>query len=398
MPQDKHLSLAKLASYVGNPGSAAWVGDYPIPNTISIPIRKSTLFRVHPKLHGKFDVVFLIEDSLENLGEEWEAFLDESLRLLNSRGVALIKLQQTSQVNLINVKRFLGRSRTAKITLIDQWQSETDQVYLILEVERYLFAEYSQKSWTFGIISDGKRMDNIFKSIESIKKLEADIEIIVVGPQFPHIDVKNIIFEGDSLARIAEKKNILALAATGSNLCIMHDRYLIHEDFLKGWDSYGYDFDFCGISQSTLQGSIYPSLVALPVKNEKWQSPVYWRDGHYADGNYVNGGLFVVKTALMREIGLNPLMLHNEAEDVEFSWTLRYHGVSTRMNLFSKATTIHGESIGGFTPISNRRTGLRLRIRNSDQLYRIYLHLPIKIRNNSLTKRVKNWLKKCISG
>ena len=390
---DNYSSLAKLAKYVGEPGRTAWVGENPIPNTTPIPIRKSTLFRVHPSQHAKFDVVFLIENGLDKLHEEWEAYLDESLRLLNSRGVVIIKLRQTSKVNLINVKRFLGRSKTARISLIDQWKTDADQVFLILEVERLLFSEYAKKSWTFGIITDGQRMDNLLKCIESIKKIRNDLEIIVVGPQFSHADVKSIVFEGDSLARIAEKKNLIARAATGSNLCIMHDRYTIHEDFLKGWIEYGYDFDFCGIAQYTLKGKIYPSLVALPSKIESWQDPVYRENGHYADGNFINGGLFAIKTALMREISLNSLMLHNEAEDVEFSWTLRYNGISTRMNLFSKAITTHGESVGAYSQITSSANRHGFRKLSLMMSYRIYLYLPSKLRKSLLMSKIKKWLK-----
>ena len=392
LPNDAS-NLEKLSKYLNGGGSTAWIGKHPLPNTISISIRDSTLFRVHPENHGTFSTVFLIENGLNELGQGWEAYLDESLRLLLAKGIAVIKLRQTQDVNLINIKRFLGRSESTKVILIDQWTDQSNQTFLIISVERILWNEYNKKTWTFGIISDGKRMQNVTRSIERIQQFANNPEIIVVGPKFEFPNAKNIAFESGGLARISEKKNLLAFAAQNANLCILHDRYLLHPTFLQDWERFGYDFDFCGISQQTLAGAVYPSLVALPVKSEHWQMPVFTINGHYAEGNFINGGLFAIKTELLRKIQLNHLMLHNEAEDVELSWTLRYHGISTRMNLFASATTTHGESIGGYTQIQNPRVPAKLKRMIYFFALRFYSFLPSSLKNSSLVRNIGKKLK-----
>ena len=115
------------------------------------------------------------------------------------------------------------------------------------------------------------------------------------------------------------------------------------EDYLRPeFEKYGYDFDYITINQFYDSGEIYPGYAALPERELKHQYNIY--DSTFSTiekGQYINGGLTILKKHIHENMnGFNELLLHNEAEDVELAYYLRFHGIIPRINIFSTAYTI----------------------------------------------------------
>lgn len=384
-----------LQKYTHESKKIAWNGSYPLPGMTAIQIAAAQYCRVQPELHQQFDLVLSIEEGLDSFGNSWEAQLDELTRLLRASGTLILKFKQTNLVNLISVKRFLWRSLILEVKLTDQWIDNQQDIFMVINVKRKNFDSYKKEKWTFALITDGQRNKNVEKFIKSVQiQAAGPHEILIVGPKAKYKGARIIEFANGDLPRIAEKKNIIGLEAANQNICISHDRYKLDRNFVSNWKKFGYDFDFCTVAQRTQTGEIYPSLVSLPQKIEQWQSPEYFNDGVYADGNFINGGFFIIKKHLISDFPMNSLSLHNEAEDVEYSWSLRYGGVSTRINAFSRAIVIGNPSLGGYSRMNSvEPTRKTFAIKFRKLVYVFYRKLPQVVKKSSAIVFLKDLIK-----
>jgi hypothetical protein len=109
----------------------------------------------------------------------------------------------------------------------------------------------SINKWSFGIITNGKKNEQVCRLVDSIIKQNIpNYEIIICGP-FQNNSYKNIpitilddvVLKDDIRAPITIKKNNIAKVAKYENLMIMHDRYLLPDDWFIKMKQYGNFFD-----------------------------------------------------------------------------------------------------------------------------------------------------------
>lgn len=323
-----------------------WFGRFPIVNADVIDFNKGTNYRVSPDLHGKYDNVWLYERPF-NAFPQWELILDESLRLLKDGGSLIIRYHDNNIFAVYALKNKLFRSFVNSITLTEQITLSDGQTVSIFKVKKLLPLNLNQNSWTIGVLSNGEKIDNLVKLFDSIlnQKNERDIELIVAGPYSQILDKYNVHYVcsemPDKLARISEKKNAIIEEASNDNLLIIHDRYVLDDGFFKGFDSWGYDFEFVTVKQAYEDGTYYPSYCGFDEKRNFWTPHKYSKKYDYlSDGAFINGGLMIFKTYIAKKLNFNALLLHREAEDIEISWQYRYNGMTPRINTISSATCI----------------------------------------------------------
>ena len=191
-------------------------------------------------------------------------------------------------------------------------------------------------SWTFGLITDGKREDNVIAFVKSIYAIHGldDFEILICGPEIEELSEMNVLFiktpdEFDHLGWITKKKNLIARKSSKQNLLIAHDRYVLPENFLEKMIGYGGDFDVISPRQVTPDGKRFPDWVCTGA-NWSWSPSGMLDYDDYSPYNYVNGGLTLAKTALMKRVGWNELLFWGQAEDVELSRRLLQDGAIHR--------------------------------------------------------------------
>ena len=329
---DNFLKLPTVANVVSKSKTPLWLGPNPLSEIPSLKLYSSNLYRAPAQSHGKHSLV-ISSLSLDTLSYAFDAYLDEAVRLLKKTGHLIIKFKETDAVNLINVKSILGRSILSQFTILEQYKDAQGVIHILLTVNRIHFANYKDKSWSFIVLTNGTRPTQLQSFIDSVQSLAPKAEILVVGGSSTPKGCILVDYDSSKLADIAAKKNYAVSKATHSNILITHDRYTLSPDFFTSFEHFGYDYEYLTIPQRFKDSNeVFPSLATLPNNQFQWQNSVYLGDGHYEAGTYVNGGLFIAKKHLLELHPLNPLNFWNEAEDVEFSWTLRAKGVVARVN------------------------------------------------------------------
>lgn len=343
----KDFSCGGLISLFGK--RAVWLGSAPPFIADAVEITSPPNFRLPASLHGNYAVVWLYEVELFGHGAAWPLILDESIRLLGETGYLVVRTRDSGFGTIFEVKSILARNPNLAVKLSQQETLEDGSTVMVFDVVRNDFPAYRDTSWTIGILSNGKKSENVLDLIKKFSEISSSrkIEFLVAGPPFPYPEMQdaNIRFlpdnYSDALPRISEKKRAIVDNSAHANIAIFHDRYQINADFFSGFDLFGYDYDYVSIIQRYESGNYYPSYVGFLRRELRWQKTVFNPDySMLHDGHYVNGGLIIIKRHTARAISFNHLLLHNEAEDVELGFIMRDHGIPPRMNIHSSAFTV----------------------------------------------------------
>ena len=334
------LNIAKFAR------KSAWFGYMPVVDADPIDFCKGTNYRVSADIHGKYDLVWLYENSLLH-NSNWPLILDESIRLFSESGLLIIRFKESAFGTVFALKQHIGRSILWKAEVIIQSLLKDGSIVLVVKINRLNYEEKSDKSWSIGVLSNGLKPKNVIHLFDSISEqiTEQNVEYIVAGPRIDGLSKYNVIYVSeyfqDDLPRISQKKNEIIDASKNVNIAIFHDRYFVNEGFFEGFEKFGYDFEYVTVRQNYESGEAFPSYTGFLTREYKWQNPCFVSEfDHLMVGAFLNGGLIVLKNKLAKQLKFNHLLLHNEAEDVEFAWQLRLNGVIPRINALSSATTL----------------------------------------------------------
>ena len=327
-------------------GRHLWVGDHPPFPADAVALFGCTNLRAAAGLHQAYDTVWCYETPLVG----WEAnryllVIDELVRFVGAAGTLV--LRYGAQHGVIPVKLTLGRrlGLTARVT-----HEETDPVGVVTTVfalTRAAVGLYRPAPWTFGILTQNTRKPNVVAFLKSVRDHDPDRrhEVIICGPPDPDYAFADPVYLPQNYsaerAEITRKKNDIGRAATRPNLLIVHDRYVLADNFFAGFDQYGYDFDFVTIDQRYPDGEEFPGYCTIVDGGLAVTPSRAIEDAANLPGTpYLNGGLFAVKTHVFRAVPMNELSYWNQAEDVEYTVAVMRHGLAPRLNPYSSATTL----------------------------------------------------------
>lgn len=342
-----------------------WVGEQPPLDFVSANIQGCTNYRLSSSHHSKYEVVWLYEVDLACIPSgKYELILDEVLRLIGEKGKLVVRYSQSKNFSVIGLKSFLGRKYNFKVSVSDEWHIN-GFFTTVFDVDRVDVQRYRKDDWTFAILTQGARLDNVIDFLKSVRT-QGDHEIIVCGPEDKaykpfgvryHSQADGHLRYRENLAEISRKKNDIASIATRTNLMIVHDRYKLNEDFFSGFEQFGYDFDFASCLQWYQCGTRFPAYAAMERPGLSWSPPVDCDDYSTLQPNqFLNGGLLIAKSDTLRDIRFNDMLFWNQAEDLELSTRFRLQGIPPRMNVFSSATTlgIDPSYTSAFRPLGSR--------------------------------------------
>lgn len=206
--------------------------------------------------------------------------------------------------------------------------------------------------WTFGICySSNQYLHQIISSIKNQNTLDNDqFEIILIGPSDINvtelykkykkkINIKHIMFEESIRAGwITLKKNLIVQNAQFENIYIAHDYVALCENWITGFDKFGYDWDVC----------------MTPVRLDDGRRHRDWFTQHrpleftnYNDNTktkqmYINGTYWCGKKQFMLENPQNNNLTWGMGEDLEWAdrcqtkWNYRLNPYSVVKYLKSK--------------------------------------------------------------
>jgi hypothetical protein len=198
-----------------------------------------------------------------------------------------------------------------------------------IKKHKTLHKDDSIDNWSFGIITNGKKNEQVRNLISSIIAQNIlNYEIIICGSfeycdkeKFPIISIEDVILNDDIRAPITIKKNKIAHAAKFQNLVILHDRYLLPNDWYHNMKIYGNYFDLLtmpNIGQNSGRVNDWGQHLGKP-------SQIYREVNHllpykkWSEGWYTQGGLLIIKKNFYFQNRLDNRLFWGELEDVQFS-------------------------------------------------------------------------------
>jgi hypothetical protein len=209
-------------------------------------------------------------------------------------------------------------------------KDEVNGVFLLSfkKIKNFLPQNDTINSWTFGLVSDGRKNEEVISLIESIENFNIpNFEILICGPSPSLVLSKNVkIFDDKDLyldfrAPISRKKNRIIENAKYNNLVILHDRFILPQDWFVKIKAYGNYFD--GICPRILdaetktkriQDWMSTSLNHLQFKKMFPTNNMLSYDEWKPNWN-LNGGHMIIKKHLLERVLLNPYLNWGEAED-----------------------------------------------------------------------------------
>ena len=334
-------------------------------------ITSQNLFRLDSLHHQKYKIVTATEDDFAN-HINWQHELDEMIRLIGSEGKIIIKCGHSLTHNMFSVKNFLGRRLGIEVGIIEEsplwaqkmyrkekWSKDDYCTTTTFHIKRKNLEIYQDKSWTFAILTLGKKVEEVKKFCASVRNLDKKFEhqILIFGPKNSaydqykpdYIDHKiQREYQDDQYSRICEKKNVIIDNAKNQNLLICHDRYYLDKNFFAGFEKYGYDFDFLSIDTVYEDKNIWFShyvKMSNFIHNFQWHKEKFcFKKENFAKKNsleniFINGGLMIFKRDIVKQIRFNECHFHYQIEDVEIAKEFGKYHIPPRVNLFSKAYT-----------------------------------------------------------
>jgi hypothetical protein len=192
--------------------------------------------------------------------------------------------------------------------------------------------------FTIGIITSPdangkipKHLSVVFNSI-ALNECYDDLEIIVVGGNENKTweNYKFIAFdETVKKGWITKKKNLITQNAQYENIVYMHDYIILGDNWFKGFEMFGDNFDFCMTPIKNLDGSRYRDWTLWPDDLTNILGP--WDSNyllpyeiiHLTKYMYFSGAYWIAKKSLMEQYPLNEDLTWGESEDVEWSKKVR---------------------------------------------------------------------------
>lgn len=271
--------------------------------------------------------------------------------------------------------------------------------FVCRKISSTLLGEDSIDKWTFGIVTNGKRLDWLGGILTSIRKQKIPhYEIVICGyiPSKPEKDIRFIPFsERDDKGWISRKKNIIVKNAKFENICVIHDRLEFDADWYKGMKKWGNCFDHLGCVQKYKGNRIndWEFHEDIPNLEFSFVSLLDYRDW---DIQVCEGGqLHIVKKSFAVNVLWNETYYWGRPEDLRISNDLRDQGHILRFNPYSTFKVL-AYKFGNIPSIpydtmklSAIRTGNWKRVL-SRKIYKSFSNL-------SLTRKLMLWLFKKIT-
>ena len=297
-------------------------------------------YRMPKDFHQSFDVVYLTERDLASL-KAWPLIVDEALRLLKPNGVLVLRMTNTPLLSIFELKNFLC-NWSEKLEIGFEHTHAQQQIIFSIKNTGKAKRKVQSPNFTFGLITNGAKPDNVRKFIDSIAAMKLskhEHEILLCGPE----SLKKLLTKKDTSVKwveepaefqkqgwITKKKNIIASRAKYENLVITHDRYYFPPNFVSNIRAFGLDFDVLVCRQTTPDGARVPDWVTIG-SSWSWSSPAVMEYGDWSRNTYINGGIMIAKTAVLKKTGWCDLLFWNQAEDVELTRRLFANGCVPRL-------------------------------------------------------------------
>ena len=194
--------------------------------------------------------------------------------------------------------------------------------------------------WTFGIITNGKKSSWVLELVKSIEEqMIPNYEVLIVGPN-PYNEfnlvkpsqvniLEDVVLIGEKRSPISHKKNKIIKQAQYNNLCILHDRYLLPEDWFLNFKEYGNYFDILCLKTLNLEGNRFSvdwMKFHYPMTSRfKFNRALLYNE--WNDEAIIPGGSKIMKKDLIENFLLDERLFWDEMEDLQLSKMANLYGL-----------------------------------------------------------------------
>jgi len=263
---------------------------------------------------------------------------DDHLSLIRSKSQILHEVNVSSFNNF----RLISEEKHRKFTVLRYVKSQS-----------IIDKDDSDEKWSFGIITNGKNINQLQNLIYSIKNQNIPShEILISGPNIPleFVDknVGDVILLDDIRFPINQKKNKIIENCKYQNIFILHDRYLLPNNWYNKFKIYGNLFEFLTMPTYNKDKSkrfndwvFYPSFPSSNLVKIHGQRPYQFWSTEW----FIQGGAIIAKKKILEKEKL--LDLHwNELEDISYSKIMNLKGYLCYLDINNYLITDSSRLIG----------------------------------------------------
>ncbi len=310
---------------------------------INLPRDQFFSLRDHCKPESQ-DFIY-ISDILET--KFYPLILKEMLISCKREGFLIVEAKNSA---VISFPEFV---KEAKLLMQDKAglrkEDHHEKVLVFQKTKSLLEQGDSISKFTFGIISNGKRNEQIDQQIEAIKQFKIpEYEIIVCGLYKETKDKKinYIFFDAYDKGWITAQKNLILENAKYENVVVMHDRILPQKDFYQGLKKYGNYFEILSCKITNQQGERCGDWITHgnPLDKPPRIGLLEYKD--WDKDIWLDGAFYIMKKSVWRQVQWNEALFWNQAEDMKLAQGWKEKGFIPRYNPFSSCLTLswrHGQ-------------------------------------------------------
>ena len=292
------------------------------------------------RIYNKYNIK---PESLDKVRVDFLIQKEKLIRYVIKELDTLLKQDGIFEINLLDSKNhsgyFLSRDQVKY-----EFSVSTDGRYVLTDIEKngaYLKLIYTKKKatllqsdsiekWSFGIITNSKKLDSVNHLINTIVDQKIpEFEIIICGP-YPtnqNVDYKPIRILSDVELKedirfpISAKKNIIISDAKFENLCILHDRFSLPSCWFERMKMYGNYFDYLclpTLDQFHNRFTVDWMTFVFPLTRRLYRNNSL-KYTEWSTDLIIQGGVIVGKSNIMKKYKLDERLHWGEMEDLHFS-------------------------------------------------------------------------------
>ena len=316
---------------------------------------------------------YLYACDIVNGTKYWKIALYEWFHLVKPNGFIIIEFEDNDILDAITLRHAINTLSIYKgrFNFIKDVLDGKRHIFVLEKTETVILPPDEMDKWSFGIVTNGKRIDFINKSIESIRSLNIPKYQIIICGFYPGpllADMKYLPFsDKDDKGWITKKKNMVCEAARYENIVVIHDRVMFEKNFYSGMKKYGPYFDvlscpvlvdYKGRTIITNWETLAPGF-KLEDDNKLFHTNGKLDVSDWDDNVIVPGPLIILKKSAWEREKWDEGLFWGDAEDIELSHRQHKAGLLIRCNSFAntRALSFSGVVLMSYYEKDTRKLG-----------------------------------------
>lgn len=287
---------------------------------------------------------YIFSKNIINDTKFFKVLLKEWFYFIKVNGILIIEMQSNTILDFENLEKISLILFQDKCRILEKEKIGDGYRIIIKKTRPALAIGDSIDKWTFGIITNGSKEEELENQISSIIDLKIpEFEIIICGPYNPKNKyskfVKVIPFE-PKVAWITKKKNLICKAAKYENLVITHNRFNFDKNWYNGMKKYNNYFEILTCKIISPSGRRAGDWVTngQTIANRWYNKTGLLEYKDWDENVNINGSFYILKKSTWKKCPWDESLIYGQNEDDKLSLDFHKNGIVPRFNPYS---TVH---------------------------------------------------------